>query len=257
MAFDFIKNKLTSKGRKVRLSHIKLLLAAELVDNRLDKAEANKLVQIAIREGLSINDFTSILHGRKNNLEYIAPEDEETKILYLNDLISMITIDNQVDDKELAFCMSAAQKMCVSKQAMKEAIDRASTSVVPSHSLEKQMDNQIGYFIKDDRYYFHDGHCSFKLPQKEELSFCVKNNGMTHILTDYSMIPMIIDIRDKMPLFDDSPITTRMINVAGCQCLEVDIMGFTKQFFINCQSFVVQVSGKVTPDFLNSFKLEK
>ena len=109
--------------------------------------------------------------------------------------------------------------------------------------------------IDEDRFYFYNDLCSFKLKKEDIKQDNVEKDGMKHTLMTESLGMIVIEIRQCMPYFGESPfVTTKNIEVAGYPCLEASMMGMTRQFYINCGSFVVQVDMVVpSEDFLNSF----
>ena len=261
MIFNNLRNLLTPKNKRISISHIKLLLAAELVDGRLDSREVDKLVGIAMREGLSHEEFLDIFNKGKSYIKYLAPENEERKKRYLNNLVTMITADGTIHDKERALCYSAAKGLGASVEdvsaVIEEKLNAGSNSIATKEETEpKPRACQNHYAMKDGRLYIYDGRCSFQFTEEKDTSIRVEDDGMKYILSNASMIPTIIDIKKEMPTFDETPLMTKKVNVAGFPCLEVDIMGVTNQYYINCKTFVVQVSGEVSKAFLDSFRQE-
>ena len=113
---------------------------------------------------------------------------------------------------------------------------------------------------EDDRYYFYNDRCSFKLPKEEIKQDNVEKDGMKHTLMTDSLLMTILEIRPGMPSFPAS-IPTKSITVAGYPCLAAKtspLIDDYNQYYINCKQFVVQVSmTKVSEEFLNTFRLEK
>lgn len=261
MILSKLRNLLTPKDKKISISHIKLLLAAELVDGRLDSREVDKLVGIAMREGLSHEEFLDIFNKGKGYIAYLAPEDEERKKRYLNDLVTMITADSTIHDKERALCYSAAQGLGASVEDVSATIEERLNAATSPAATQEETEPKSGACqnhceMKDGRLYLYDGRCSFQLTEENGTNIRVEDDGKKYILTNASMIPTIIDIKTEMPTFDNTPLTTNKVNVAGFPCLEVDIMGVTTQYYINCKTFIVQLSGEVSKAFLDSFKQE-
>lgn len=113
-------------------------------------------------------------------------------------------------------------------------------------------------FIKEEgRYYFYNDRCSFKLAKEEIMRCEVDKNGLKHTLSTVHMMQVIIEIRPGMPNFGSLSIQTWKTTIAGYPCLVAKVR-LSRQYFINCKEFVVQVSPTIyDEDFLNTFRLER
>ena len=115
------------------------------------------------------------------------------------------------------------------------------------------------------RCYFFSDLCSFELSKEDIKQHDVEKNGAKHTIFTESMFMLILEIRPCMPQFpSDVPVKT--IKVSGFDCLAAKVGPLAtdyNQYFINCRTFVVQVSFSLVSDinkicsFLNSFRLEK
>ena len=109
---------------------------------------------------------------------------------------------------------------------------------------------------EEGRYYFYNDRCSFKLPKEEILSCEVEKDGLKHTLMTTHMMQVIIEIRPGMPDFGNLAIPTWKTTIAGYPCLVAKVR-LSRQYFINCKKFVVQVSPVIyDEDFLNTFRIE-
>ena len=110
---------------------------------------------------------------------------------------------------------------------------------------------------EEGRYYFYNDRCSFKLPKEEIMKSEVEKDGLKHTLSTVHMMLVIIEIRPGMPSFGDPSIPTWETTIAGYPCLVAKVR-LSRQYFINCKDFVVQVSPTIyDEDFLNTFRIEK
>jgi len=110
---------------------------------------------------------------------------------------------------------------------------------------------------EEGRYYFYNDRCSFKLAKEEIMRCEVEKNGLKHILSTVHMMMVIIEIRPGMPNFGALSVQTWKTTIAGYPCLVAKV-GLSRQYFINCKEFVVQVSPTIyDEDFLNTFRIER
>lgn len=127
-------------------------------------------------------------------------------------------------------------------------------------SKKKKPDQEAvsGKSVKEEgRYYFYNDRCSFKLAKEEIMRCEVEKNGLKHTLSTVHMMQVVIEIRPGMPNFGNMSIQTWKTAIAGYPCLVAKV-GLSRQYFIDCKEFVVQVSPAIyDEDFLNTFRLER
>lgn len=137
MAFDFIKTLFMSKEEKAKISYIKALIAIALADGKFDEAEKAMLAVVAAKEGISDEKLKSILDG-KSNVKFTAPEEEETKLEYLKDMVTMMTIDANLNEQELKLCVSAGKAYGIPDEKIKEVINEGVQTLVQAHEKAKE-----------------------------------------------------------------------------------------------------------------------
>lgn len=137
MAFDFIKTLFMSKEEKAKISHIKALIATALADGKVDEAEKAMLAVVAAKEGISDEKLKSILDG-KSNVKFTAPEDEETKLEYLKDMVTMMLIDANLNEQELKLCVSAGKAYGIPDEKIKEVLNEGVQTLVQAHEKTKE-----------------------------------------------------------------------------------------------------------------------
>lgn len=99
--FGFLKKKKAAK------THVKGLLALSAADGHVDPKELILIAAVAAREGLSSSEFQSLLDTSKN-LEFTAPADDEMKLQYLKDMVSLMMVDGDINENEMALCKLVA-----------------------------------------------------------------------------------------------------------------------------------------------------
>ena len=86
-----------------RLGQLKNLVMLASADERFTDSELAVLLAVASRENISVEDFNRVLEN-PDSVDIVLPEDEETKLAYLRDMVAMMMIDGELDEQELAVC---------------------------------------------------------------------------------------------------------------------------------------------------------
>ena len=126
-----------SKEEKAKISHIKALIATALADGKVDEAEKAMLAVVAAKEGISDKKLKSILDG-KSNVKFTVPDDEETKLEYLKDMVTMMLIDANLNEKELKLCISAGKAYGLPDEKIKEVLNEGVQTFVQAHEKAKE-----------------------------------------------------------------------------------------------------------------------
>ena len=61
------------------------------------------LLAVASRENISPEEFNNVIEN-PDSISITLPEDEDTKLAYLRDMVAMMMIDGELDEQELAIC---------------------------------------------------------------------------------------------------------------------------------------------------------
>lgn len=94
---------------KARLCNIKNLIVLAMADGTVHPNELALIATIAERDDISEDRVRNILAG-KEKVEFTVPEDDETKLIYLKDMVYVMMVDGEIDDKELAWCKIVADQ---------------------------------------------------------------------------------------------------------------------------------------------------
>ena len=86
-----------------RLGQLKNLVMLASADGRFTDSEMAVLVAVASRENISPEEFNRVMEN-PDSVNITLPEDEETKLAYLRDMVAMMMIDGELDEQELAIC---------------------------------------------------------------------------------------------------------------------------------------------------------
>jgi hypothetical protein len=61
------------------------------------------LLAVASRENMTPDEFNKVIED-PDSVTITLPEDEDTKLAYLRDMVAMMMIDGELDEQELAIC---------------------------------------------------------------------------------------------------------------------------------------------------------
>ena len=88
---------------KQRLGQLKNLVMLASADERFTDSEMAVLIAVASREHITPEDFNQVMEN-PDSIDIVLPDDEDTKLAYLRDMVAMMMIDGELDEQELAIC---------------------------------------------------------------------------------------------------------------------------------------------------------
>ena len=86
-----------------RLGQLKNLVMLATADDRFTDSELAVLLAVASRENITPDEFNKIIED-PDSVTITLPEDEDTKLAYLRDMVAMMMVDGELDEHELAIC---------------------------------------------------------------------------------------------------------------------------------------------------------
>ena len=86
-----------------RLGQLKNLVMLASADEKVTDSEMAVLLAVASRENLTPEEFNKVIDD-PDSVNITLPEDEETKLAYLRDMVAMMMIDGELDESEMAIC---------------------------------------------------------------------------------------------------------------------------------------------------------
>ena len=86
-----------------RLGQIKNLVMLAAADGRVTDSELAVLLAVASRENISPDEFNRVMED-PDSVTINLPEDEDTKLAYLRDMVALMMIDGELEEQELAIC---------------------------------------------------------------------------------------------------------------------------------------------------------
>ena len=93
-----------------RLGQLKNLVMLAAADDRFTDSELAVLLAVASRENITPEEFNSVMED-PDSVTINLPEDEDTKLAYLRDMVAMMMVDGELDEQELAICKIYAMSL--------------------------------------------------------------------------------------------------------------------------------------------------
>ena len=100
MMMETKKDKMNDQERLGQLKNLVMLASA---DEKITDSEMAVLIAVATRENLTPEEFNKVMDD-PDSVNITLPEEEETKLAYLRDMVAMMMIDGELDEQELAIC---------------------------------------------------------------------------------------------------------------------------------------------------------
>lgn len=86
-----------------RLGQLKNLVMLASADERITDSELAVLIAVASRDNITPDEFNKVIED-PDSVNIVLPEDEETKLAYLRDMVAMMMVDGELDEQEMAIC---------------------------------------------------------------------------------------------------------------------------------------------------------
>ena len=97
---DMKNDNMQEQQRLGQLKHLVMLASA---DEKVTDSEMAVLLAVASRENITPEEFNKVIDD-PDSVNITLPEDEDTKLAYLRDMVAMMMIDGELDEHELAIC---------------------------------------------------------------------------------------------------------------------------------------------------------
>ena len=86
-----------------RLGQLKNLVMLASADERFTDSELAVLLAVASRENITPEEFNNVIDN-PDSVKITLPEDEDTKLAFLRDMVAMMMVDGELDEQELSIC---------------------------------------------------------------------------------------------------------------------------------------------------------
>ena len=98
-----MNEKINNPQEQQRLGQLKNLVMLAASDGRLTDSEMAVLLAVASRENITPEQFNEVIDN-PDSVTITLPDDEDTKLAYLRDMVVMMMIDGELDEQEMAIC---------------------------------------------------------------------------------------------------------------------------------------------------------
>lgn len=106
----------------IRRSHVKNLVSVAMADGRLDIDEWKLLMTIAKRLGMEEEEI-KFIRSNPDQISFVPPRKYEEKVQQIRDLVSVMTIDHIINQKELELCKKISLKLDILPQMVDEILE--------------------------------------------------------------------------------------------------------------------------------------
>lgn len=106
----------------IRRSHIKNLISIAMVDGHLDPEEWELVNSIARVLGMSQDEINRI-KTNPDSVQFVPPRKYEEKVEQIHDLVAIMTIDGQINAKELELCKKISLKLDILPQMVDQILE--------------------------------------------------------------------------------------------------------------------------------------
>ena len=118
-----------------RLGQLKNLVMLAAADGHLTDSELAVVLAVASRENITPEEFDQVLDN-PDSVTITLPEDEDTKLAYLRDMVALMMIDGELDEQEMAICKIYAMALGYRGSI----VDGMIAGIVESLDAEEQTD---------------------------------------------------------------------------------------------------------------------
>lgn len=126
-----------NKKEQQRLGQLKNLVMLASADERFTDSELAVLLAVASRENITPEEFNNVIDN-PDSVKITLPEDEDTKLAFMRDMVAMMMIDGELDEQELSICKIYAMALGYRGSI----IDGMIAGVIDSLDAETDHDNE-------------------------------------------------------------------------------------------------------------------
>ncbi len=134
-----------SKSTKEKKSHFRNLVLMAFADGRLEQGERELLARLGAQMGLGPNDVQEVL-SKPQKIKVRVPSETSEKISQMIDLVGMMMVDGNIDQKEYMLCMAFAQQMGLDTGIVKTIAEKMTEAVkkgIPSTSAVNDLNDLL------------------------------------------------------------------------------------------------------------------
>lgn len=99
-----------SKKSKIQKSHLKNLATLAKADGEISESELTFITKIGAKQGLKESEISSLLEDTTTT-DFEIPTNDSERFDQIFDLVKLMSADGVIEDKEMDFCISIAEKL--------------------------------------------------------------------------------------------------------------------------------------------------
>lgn len=140
--FDFFSGNSESDKNQ---SYLKNLIAVAMADGELDDKEAQALMRVATRLGISEAEVRDII-AQHNSIQFVLPRDPKDRVRQLWDLLLIVLVDGRVEERELATLERFALKLRLRPAVATALVRRLQEWTTTDTPIETFKTDFLGFF---------------------------------------------------------------------------------------------------------------
>lgn len=118
---------------KKHLSHLKNLLIVALADGKIDSTEMALLEDVALRLGLTKKEIDEVKTSPES-YEFSPPSSHEHKIRQLIEIVHLMLVDREIDQREVKLCKDLAIKLNINPLIVDNIIEEIIKGVLQNRT---------------------------------------------------------------------------------------------------------------------------
>lgn len=99
-----------TKKTKIQKSHLKNLISLAKADGKISSAEMDLIEKAAAKFGFKETEIQSLIED-SNKTNFTIPSNDSQRFDQLFELVQMMTVDGEISDEEMDFCILMAEKL--------------------------------------------------------------------------------------------------------------------------------------------------
>ena len=137
-----IRDLFNTYDKKKRRSHFKNLFSLARADGEVDRDEMDLIISLAERFHMSTAEVTRIIRDPES-VELFRPKTPEERLEHLYHLVTVMLVDDKIDEKELFLCKSLAAKLGVGEATVdplfRDLIEMALIGTMPEKAVKTML----------------------------------------------------------------------------------------------------------------------
>jgi len=135
-----------SFDKKKRKSHFKNLLAVAMADGKLDNIEFDFIMNLARNCYMSQDEVQRVI-DYPEQISFYAPKTNAERFDQIYDLVTVMLIDGEIDDRERSLCKVFAMKLgfrtAIVDKLIQDIIDKAVVGLAKDVALNQVLKEEI------------------------------------------------------------------------------------------------------------------